>query len=410
MTVTQQGTASFTISAAGIKGSVSATLALSVPNVALTGTVTLTTDTTLPVAYLRVEVASAKLTVVGQELSGSIVVERSGTELKLTVTDGAINLAGGAVKVEAINGNLTLAPARVSGTLSATLAVSAGDLQLGGSFALKIDTAAPYLKVDAVGVTVRVAGQRLSADVSIEQLTTSAGPTVKLALANVNLALGDGKQDLLTLTGGSGFWLIRSGGVAGRVQGTVALQNVPGVTLQGTLGLEVNTTNADVNETFTLNGFETKLEIAASRKFAVSGTGVTLALAGVSLSGDFVFTKDTNKTRLDISNAEIAISSGTTRLIAVTIATGFLELATSPGKTTGGVTGSITAAITVDIPNVAFDGAFKVDFDTTPATPTFAVASTGTVTLSIAGQTLSATSITLSKNAQGVTSPSPAWP
>ena len=149
-------------------------------------------------------------------------------------------------------------------------------------------------------MTVRVAGQRLSADVSIEQLTTSAGPTVKLALANVNLALGDGKQDLLTLTGGSGFWLIRSGGVAGRVQGTVALQNVPGVTLQGTLGLEVNTTNADVNETFTLNGFETKLEIAASRKFAVSGTGVTLALAGVSLSGDFVFTKDANKTRLDI--------------------------------------------------------------------------------------------------------------
>ena len=107
-------------------------------------------------------------------------------------------------------------------------------------------------------MTVRVAGQRLSADVSIEQLTTSAGPTVKLALANVNLALGDGKQDLLTLTNGSGFWLIRSGGVAGRVQGTVALQNVPGVTLQGTLGLEVNTTNADVNETFTLNGFETQ--------------------------------------------------------------------------------------------------------------------------------------------------------
>ena len=64
--------------------------------------------------------------------------------------------------------------------------------------------------------------------------------------------------------------------------------------------------------------------------------------------------------------------------------------------------GSFTAAITVDIPNVAFDGAFKVDFDTTGTTPTFAVASTGTVTLTIAGQTLSATSITLSKNAQGV--------
>ena len=34
LTVTQQGTATFTISAAGIKGSVSATLALNVPNVA----------------------------------------------------------------------------------------------------------------------------------------------------------------------------------------------------------------------------------------------------------------------------------------------------------------------------------------------------------------------------------------
>ena len=67
------------------------------------------------------------------------------------------------------------------------------------------------------------------------------------------------------------------------------------MTLQGTLGLEVNTTNTNVNETFTLNGFETKLEIAATRKFAVTGTGVTIALAGVSLTGDFVFTKDTDR-------------------------------------------------------------------------------------------------------------------
>ena len=341
------------------------------------------------------------------------MVERSGTELKLTVTDGAINLAGGAVKVEAINGNLTIAPARVSGTLSATLAVSAGDLQLGGSFALKIDTAAPYLKVDAVGVTVRVAGQRLSADVSIEQLTTSAGPTVKLALANVSLALGDGKQELLTLTGGSGFWLIRSGGVAGRVQGTVALQNVPGVTLQGTLGLEVNTTNADVNETFTLNGFETKLEIAASRKFAVSGTGVDARAAPASRSAATSCSPRTRTRRGWTSRTrEIAISSGTTRLIAVTIATGFLELRHRGGKTTGGVTGSITAAIIVRHPERRLRLARSRSTSTrlprrrrSPSPPP------GPSTLTIAGQTLSAdVDHAQQETRRASMSPSPAWP
>ena len=207
LTVTQQGTATFTISPAGIKGTVSATLTLNVPNVALTGTVTLARRTRRSpprTCGSRRERQAHRRRPGAQRLGRGRALGHRAQAHRHRRRDQPRRRRrlGGHQRRDrsgARRGHAEREPHR-HGRPAAR----------GGSFALKIDTAAPYLKVDAVGVTVRVGGQRLSADVSVEQLTTANGPAVKLALANVNLALGDGKQDLLTLTNGSGNWLILS--------------------------------------------------------------------------------------------------------------------------------------------------------------------------------------------------------
>ncbi len=65
---------------------------------------------------------------------------------------------------------------------------------------------------------------------------------------NVSAAFGDGTTNFVTLSGGSGFFVIKPGGMAGDLGGTVAV-TIPGVELSGTFRLALNTTGTAVIET-----------------------------------------------------------------------------------------------------------------------------------------------------------------
>ena len=77
---------------------------------------------------------------------------------------------------------IVLSAAGVAGHLSAAIAVNAGSaFELSGSFGLALNTTAaavgdlpagPYLRFEATGVTLRVAGQRITGDLAVESLTT----------------------------------------------------------------------------------------------------------------------------------------------------------------------------------------------------------------------------------------------
>ena len=82
--------------------------------------------------------------------------------------------------------------------------------------------AGPYLRVAGDDVVLVVAGQRVTADVAVERVTTSAGPRVRIAASDVGLALGDGTRTLLSLTDGEALFITGGTGIAGRVSGTVA--------------------------------------------------------------------------------------------------------------------------------------------------------------------------------------------
>jgi hypothetical protein len=227
----------------------------------------------------------------------------------------------------------------------------------------------PYLRVEATGVQLTVLGQSLSGDFVFEKST--AENLVRVTARNVQLTLGDGSKDLLTVTNGQGQFTINDQGIAGTLSATVALQNVPNVSLAGTLAIEVNTTSA----------------VPADNYVRVSGTGVHLGILGQTLTGDFQFTKGTNQVDIAAQNVHIGLGDGTTELVMVNVASATLHI------TAAGIHGSFTGDASVNLPNVDFTGNFTVDIDTTAVTPFVHVSAVGAMpgtgaTLTIAGQSI----------------------
>ena len=109
--------------------------------------------------------------------------------------------------------------------------------------------AGPYFRVDP-HASLSFAGQSISGDFAFEVVTPAGGsPMVRVSAANVSFALGDGTTNFLAMTNGRGSFVLSQAGIAGELTGDIAV-NIPGVTLAGTLELQINTTKAAVNQTF----------------------------------------------------------------------------------------------------------------------------------------------------------------
>ena len=119
--------------------------------------------------------------------------------------------------------------------------------------------AGPYLRVEGTGIVITLAGQRITGDLVLEKARSNGADVVRVGLRNVSAAFGDGTTDLVTLSEGVGLLVItgvspgKAGGLAGTLSGRVRM-NVPGVTLDATLTLAINTrpsTDGPVNEVLT---------------------------------------------------------------------------------------------------------------------------------------------------------------
>ena len=66
----------------------------------------------------------------------------------------------------------------------------------------------------------------------------------------MSAAFGDGTTNFVTLSGGTGFLVLRTAGLAGEVSGNVAI-SIPGVSVQGHFTLAINTTTSPVHDTIT---------------------------------------------------------------------------------------------------------------------------------------------------------------
>ena len=342
LTATQKaGTATLTIGRTGVVGSLSVDVALALPNAVLDATASLAIELDSAAGLVRVRsLAPTKITVQGLELQASFAFEQTTTAsgakiVRVGVSGGQLSLATGLVSVSAINGLLIAANGGLAGSLAGAVSIDAGaGFSLSGSFSLAVNTtgdavaqsfvvggttvsvdvpAGPFVRVTGVGVSLIVAGQRVSGDFVFEQITTALGQAVRVALANGTFAIGDGAQAIVSLTQATGALIVVGGankGIAGRISGNVSL-GVDNFSLTGSLALAINTRAVAVDETFVVNGFATRLQLPAGPFVRLTGTGVSLTAGGARFSGNFTFERTTlgteNVVSASFSNVEVAL-------------------------------------------------------------------------------------------------------
>src|SRR6201999_3395873 len=104
-------------------------------------------------------------------------------------------------------------------------------------------------------------GQSLKADLAFEQTTNPAGDKlVRVAVSNAELTFTAGGAPVASITQASGDMVFIAGKFAGSFSGTVAL-TIPGVALNGSLNLQINTTGADVDQEFRAGGETRRLTL-----------------------------------------------------------------------------------------------------------------------------------------------------
>src|SRR5207302_8658296 len=125
----------------------------------------------------------------------------------------ALPIFGGFVTLDQGQGDLTISPAGIKGTLSAHVGVNnVPRFALTAAVAIQLDTTGttPFVRVAATGVTLTVVGQTLSGDFTFQQ----SGAVTTVTVANGALSLAG-----ISLTHGTGNVTLTAAGVAGTISG-----------------------------------------------------------------------------------------------------------------------------------------------------------------------------------------------
>ena len=257
------GSGEIDISSAGVTGGLAGTVTIAPPGATLTGTFQLLVNTTalpssvtlagqstpLPAGpYFEFSAAGATLTVGSQSLTGDFTLQQSTTggvtTTVATVANATLSIVSGTTTLLAVkngHGTLTVSPAGVVGSLTATVSTAPAGPLLGLSvtaLTIAVNTtsspasglpAGPFFGIEAAGATLNVAGQTVTGDFGVEVSSEAGTPVVIASVANATASLGGG---IVLLSGGSGVLLVSGSGVAASFSGTLAI-NVPGVSVSG---------------------------------------------------------------------------------------------------------------------------------------------------------------------------------
>ena len=234
-----------------------------------------------------------------------------------------------------------------------------------------------------------MAGIGLSGDFFFEQMVLDREDqsldTLRMAASDVTVSLGDGQQDFLSLSNGTGYLLlIDTVGLAGTLRGDVAI-NLPDMNISGTVGLEINRTGLELDETFTVDRIEQTLELEAGNYLRLSGTDVSVELAGQTLRGDFAFSQEEDSVRMSSKMSRFRRQD--TDFATVTQGVGSLEVAQ------GGVEGSFAGTLALSVPDVTLGAAVTVVVNTLGEREVFMTATN--VTINVLNQVIEASPPTL---------------
>ena len=420
------GTGEIDITGAGVTGGVSGAITISPPGATLTGTFQLLVNTTAQASSVTLAGSStslpagpyfelsapgsgstpgATLTAGSQSLSGdfTLAVASNGgvTTASATISNATLTIAAGGTTYLALGngqGTLSVSPLGVLGTLSAQvtsdslpgLTVSAVEIAVNTTSSASGGVpAGPFFGIEADGASIAIGGQTLTGDFGVEVSSAAGSPVVIAAVSNAAVSLGGG---LATLAGGGGALLVSGTGVAASLAGTITV-NVPGISISGSLSVQLNTTGKAITSTFAMGAQNVTLNLpgGSASYLQVAGSGVAIAVLGQTLDGSFTLTSQTGAggttTTLSVISASLSLGGG---VVSATGVSGNLTL------DSGGASGSLSGALSITAPDASLSASnVAVNFDTHAATSAFNI-TVSTPSIVIAGVSVGADSFTIS--------------
>ena len=309
-----------------------------------------------------------------------VTVQTGSGDVVLALADGATGLSG--------QGTLTVGTvATVTGTFSVvstatalTVTIDAGTAQV-GSATQGLTLTGVSGSVTSTSTTTTISTVTGTGTLTLGDLghlsgtftvaSTATGVSVTGSAVTARLTAGSA---YLSLTGGTGALDIEAGEVSGTLSGTVGLYGVPGLTLTGTLTLDLDT----ATDTFELAGPATAsldgllgldgtVAIAASgagddREIAVTFSGTSTN--GTALSGTVVVTADGSftvdaTTELSLPTAIPGVTLTGTATVTVDSSAGTFSVSVADAVLTTPV-GSLSADLTISrsagVLTLALDG------------------------------------------------------
>ena len=366
------GQADLLLSAGGLAGKLSATVAVNVPNVTLSGTLTVEINNTgLAVnqafevggqprtlmldagQYVRVVGQNVRISIAGQELNADVSLEKGTDASGASVVKVAIENSDGAttsllklgppgtpfIDVKDGNGQFLITSMGVAGSVNVTdssvtipgFTLHPGNLTvqvntiptavhetflIGGAMRVLDLPAGPFVRVTAIGLTVTIAGQDLQGDFLFDQQGQPDGSTLtRIAVANVMVGVDIGGDGAM-LTEGEGAFVILNSGVAGVISGKLDAA-VGGLDLGARVLLRINQTGHAVDQTIELNGRSLAIRFGEEEGnvFAVSLSDLTLNIGDfVTIEGNVSFVNQPGRQVFAGDHLSIFLGQGPARL------------------------------------------------------------------------------------------------
>lgn len=352
--------------------------------------------------YLRIEADGAGLSFTINPtftLNGNFVFEQNGSVVAVGASEVSFNFGDDThpnlISVTDGAGILVIKNSGLAGSLTATVSESIPVVDFGGTFTVLVnDTGAlvnetvtvdgetetvyaelgNYLRIEGIGTTLGLQGVTLTGDFVFENRNTSTGgeKAITVGAQNVNAVLGTGTADLVSLTNGSGGFIITNDGMAGSATVTYSL-SVPALTLStaGTATLVINQTSSPVNESIQI-GSNPAYAISAPEPgpyLRIEAIGATFSLLGndgVNISGDFSYeqyeTDDGDPVvKVAAENAAVTLGDASNaNLLSLTNANGYFYF--NEDGMAGSAEGTLAANV-ADI--VSLTGTFALLINTT---------------------------------------------
>jgi hypothetical protein len=399
---------------AGTAGQLDGTLSVNLPDISLDGTFGIAVNSTgapvnetfvlggdnieldLPAGpYLRIEGSDIDIDVAGQTLTGNVAVEQGidadgATVLTVALSDVSLALGSADDTIISLDngfGLFLVTDAGLAGRLGGAVIVDIpGDAaEISGTFTVEINTTnlaiseqfvvggeavtlemdrSDALRIVGTGVVLEIAGQTLTADFAFAQVAKADGTTaISAAITNGSIDLGSGAVVVSNVEGALFLFADANGQqIAARLAADVDI-SIPGVDVDGTFGVSINTSTLAVDETFIVGVDPVDLDVTAGPILEVTGSA-TLTVLGQAIGGNFSITRTT-----DVATGASLLTIGITEgflnlggdLVTVTEVTGAFIV------TDNGLGAVLAATVGLTLPNVDLSGSFELEINTTMA-------------------------------------------